>query len=197
MFDDRRHGLDQSAGQRQLLGPAPLLAVAAASDRTAVRQWTPHGVELVAGGRTQRRLPRLLLLPLYPWPQGRMAGRNAVAHCCGGDRSGGPYSAGPRRYAQQALWAEGGRGRRAPQPDPRSGRRQVSLRPQLGDAGLGRAPSVVGGDRLAVVGPDVRASEGHHRPTSEVACARLPSRPSWSWLANSSPGRRPGCVFWV
>ena len=108
------------------------LAVAGAADWNAVCRWPPHGHHLAASSRRQRRLPRLLLLPRVCWTQQQIdcfsIGGLGVADVA----VAGAGAAGDRRFADQAVWAQGRRGGRASQPDAGPSRSALFVRSCLG-----------------------------------------------------------------
>jgi len=147
------------------------LAVAGLDDGHVVGRRSPHGDHLAAGRRRQRRLSRLLLLPRLRRTQERIdrhaVGRTAAA----GFALARTCPVGDRRFAYQAVWAQGRRGRpgeaglnppvAASQPDAGACRSTVFVRPHLGDDFVVAEASGVGLVGVAAASHAVRSPENH------------------------------------
>ncbi len=134
-------GVERMAGSRT--ARCASLAVARTAGGRPVCPRTSHGDQLVAGGGHQRRLRRLLLL-LGPCRTQERIGGHATARFGAGECAVARAAAGgDRRFADQALWAQGGRGRHPSQPHARSGGPEIRVRPYLGHDFAGRAASAV------------------------------------------------------
>ena len=146
------------------------LAVAAAVAGHPVCQRTAHRDHLAPGRGDSRRLRRLLLLPAALGRKTKsVATRLLSCCCCGCCRS---RAVGDRRHADQALRAEGRRGRHPSQSHARSGRPEVSLWTHLGDDLAGPAASAVATIGLPLVGLlYVRAQE----------IATIPKKRGWKF----------------
>ncbi len=94
---------------------------------------------------------------------------------------------GDRRFAHQAVWAEGRRGRRPSQSDAGAGRSAVSVRTRLGHDLAGPAASAVGPAGVAAAGDALRppADDGHDSQSVAVGSG---SPPSSNWRRGWSSG---------
>jgi|GEM_PF-3883420 len=100
-----------------------------------------HGDHLATGGRRQRRLSELLLGPCLAGTQDRI-GRHAIDGVGVANLAfAGAIAVGDRRFAHQAVRAEGRGGRRASQPDVRTGRPTVLAMVTCGSRS--RSPCVI------------------------------------------------------
>lgn len=124
-------GVEPVAGGR--VACTQSVAVAGAPGGHLVCQWPAHSDYLAPGSRSQRQLPGLLLLSGAGGTQEQIH-----RHAIGG--VGAPhvvaarsFVAGDRRFAHQAVRADGGRCGRASQSHSRTGRSAVPLRPCLGN----------------------------------------------------------------
>ena len=124
--------------------------------------------DVAPGGRSQRRLPRLLLLPGGTRTQDQIHRHRVVAAGASDLAAARSASGGHRRHAHQAVRSQGRRSRHPPQPHARPGRPKVSLRPYLGDALAGRASSLLRCFGLAVAGHALRSPQDDGQG-SEVA----------------------------
>ena len=124
---------------------------------------TAHRGQLAAGGGDWSRLQRLLLLHLRRGTQVQIGGHATLLAALAEVAPGRSAVVGPRRHSHQALRPEGpGRGHPS-QSHAGTGRREVSLRPHLGNAVVGRAASAVGHDRPAPVGRALCSTQEHLR----------------------------------
>ena len=159
--------------------------LAGAAGRDAVCQRPSHRHHLAAGGRCQRRLPGLLLLPRQRRTQEQID-RDPAGNPGPADAAAARARAvGDRRFADQAVRPESRRGRRPSQPDAGPGRPAVSVRSCLGHDLAGAAASPVGAAGVAAAGDAVRspADDGDDSQSRVVGIASPPScnwRPGWS-----------------
>src|SRR6267142_4587924 len=152
---------------------AQSLAAVADSPGNGVRPRSEDRHDVVESRRNPRRLRRLLLLSPAPGTQVQRVGPAIVDAPVGtaGERS----ACAPRRgrYAHQAVWAAGARGRHSSQSHSRPGRPEVPVWPYLGDDRAGAAAPAVADDWFAALGVVVCAGQGH-RPDSEEAWLAIP-----------------------
>ena len=159
------------------------MAAAGAVDGHPVCRRAAHRHHLAPRRRSQRRLPRLLLLPRPPRTQGRI-GRHATFSAGVADLALARTAAGGhRRLPHQAVRAEGRRGGHPSQSHARPRRPEVSVWTHLGHAVAGAAASVVGRAGPAAAGHAVRPPEddSHDSPASAAGGFRPSSnwRPAW------------------
>jgi hypothetical protein len=130
---------------------------------SAVRPRPPHRHVLVPRRRHQRRIPPRLQRRGGRRPPQRRPGLPPAGLCPQTTHAlgaGRPPALRTGRHAHAALRPVRARRRHPPQPQPRTGRRAVRLRPRLGDPGLGGPALVVEHPVLAAARPALRPPQG-------------------------------------
>ncbi len=149
------------------------LAIAGADDGDSVRQRSSHRNDLVASGRRQQRLPRLVLLPYQRRTQ-QQFGRLATGSVGTPDFAlAWAAAVGNRRFADPALRPASRRRRRASQSDARCGRSALFVRPYLGHDFARRAASPVGSGGIAAASDALRSQANDGDDTQMPAMASL------------------------
>ena len=157
------------------VAPSQSLAFARIADGHVVR-WRPsHGNHMAPCGRGERRLSRLLLLPYLCGTQKRIdcnsTGGTSAVHLVPAKAS----AVGNRRFAHQAVRAQGRRGRFPSQPDAGPSRPAVSVRTPTtaarrcpGDDFVGAEAPRVGPTGVAAAS-DALCSQADHGGNPQVA----------------------------
>ena len=150
------------------------LAFAGVAGWDSVCGWPADRHHLAAGGRHQRRLRRLLLLPGSPRTQDRIDGDATGSTRLRDLAAAGAGVVGDRRFADEAVRAPGRRSRRASQSDAGAGWPAVSVWTYLGDHLAGAAAPRMGAAGVATAGDALRppANPGDDSQVSSLAAIR-------------------------
>lgn len=105
---------------------------------------TSHCHHVASSRRRQPRLRQLLLLHRQRGTQCQSCGNAASGTCAAYAAAARTTAGGDRRFAYEAIWTQGRRGRHPSQPHARSGRSKIPLRAHLGHAVVGVAASLWG-----------------------------------------------------
>src|SRR5271166_2706683 len=147
------------------------MAAAGVADGHFVCRRAAHCHQLASCRRSERRFPRLLLLPRRPRTQGRF-GRRATFSAPASDLAFARSAAGGhRRLSHQTVWPQGRGGGHPPQSHPRPCRPEILVWTHLGHAVAGLAASVVGRAGPAVACNAVCPPEdnSHHPQKARLA----------------------------
>src|SRR5580658_5203705 len=162
-MSERLAGMERVVGSR--VARTQPMAAAGAADGHPVCRRAAYRLHLAPHRGSQRRFPRLLLLPCDTRTQGRF-GRYATFFAHTPDLALARSAAGGhRRLSHQAVWPQGGGGGHPPQSHARPCRPEIPVWTYLGYAVADIAASVVGRAGPAVACDAVRPPEDHsHHP---------------------------------